>query len=531
MTNDSAALTARLRPVMQATSIDMENNAMENEAASSTAVSENKSNPTDDVECIASASRWEHVPVRLDEKERVLLRLLRGALDTSEYTDKVDIVSYYKKDGIIREEIEDMLSIMSGLMVASNFKAGEDLVVGKAFEDNESFFRDTFEVGRRYKCMNPDKLRTTYGKMMHMLQDASTSRMQHMTKLNLNKPMKTVRSVLESTGGLAILKDKRLAIATRAVSTDGGKKSRIDVEREVQEKRRVTTDLCNEYRSTKLSEKTIRLCVESISDARSYLMQITRPVERMIEMLTTSFDPDTEVRGESLAICSGRGGSCLSHSHKDHFFFVLQTLVLWREIMFNMFELWRATESDLLGNGGHYRLCNTGQGLNRVQSAPNVSAIMSRILGKVKAEVRAPSKDNGWLPRSWFGRGWVGLSVVHLGDRDVPNALVFIDKYMQVPRILAPIVRTLEQIEGIGKTNAKLRDFIIREYESTENCARVVLRDFVRHGFDGSGDDGGSCIDGRLTSAWNWCSKISKKKFYPIFLLTDFVGFDGDFRK
>ena len=45
------------------------------------------------------------------------------------------------------------------------------------------------------------------------------------------------------------------------------------------------------------------------------------------------------------------------------------------------------------------------------------------------------------------------------------------------------------------------------------------------------GDDGGSCIDGRLTSAWNWCSKLHKKPYYYAFMFTGFQGFDGDWKE
>ncbi|CAN0306180.1 unnamed protein product, partial [Discosporangium mesarthrocarpum] len=28
-----------------------------------------------------------------------------------------------------------------------------------------------------------------------------------------------------------------------------------------------------------------------------------------------------------------------------------------------------------------------------------------------------------------------------------------------------------------------------------------------------------SCIDGRLTSAWNWCSQLNTKPYFPVFKL------------
>ena len=97
------------------------------------------------------------------------------------------------------------------------------------------------------------------------------------------------------------------------------------------------------------------------------------------------------------------------------------------------------------------------------------------------------------------------------------------DKYSQIYRILLPICNTLSRIGELVKSPA-LKSYIEDEYRSVDNLYKEILGDFFRHGFDGSGADNffdaGSCIDGRLTSAWNWCPSLEKKRYFPIFLLT-----------
>ena len=126
--------------------------------------------------------------------------------------------------------------------------------------------------------------------------------------------------------------------------------------------------------------------------------------------------------------------------------------------------------------------------------------------------------------------GWVGSSVIHLGDNNVPNALMFIDKYNQVCKILNPIDQALRYVD-INMEDEGLKQYIVGTYGSAEKAKMTVLCDFFKGAFDGSGGDNffeaGSCIDGRLTSAWNWCQLLPTKSFFPLFRLSGFLGFDG----
>eukprot|EP00301_Raphidiophrys_heterophryoidea_P021037 c5580_g1_i1.p1 GENE.c5580_g1_i1~~c5580_g1_i1.p1 ORF type:complete len:384 (+),score=87.66 c5580_g1_i1:184-1335(+) len=381
------------------------------------------------------------------------------------------------------------------------------MIESRTFDDNSETIRQICEVGRRNKVMNPDKMRTTYGKLMWLLQDAVTNEVSRTIGFSCKQDITTVLGWLDGKNGSVLIADPDLHVATQQLPPRADNET---INRLTREKAAAFQNLRTKFVSDTLTEEELTRVVLSIDDYRCFLLTNQEPVDRMIEYLRTCFRHDSD-KPESLAIAPGVGGSCLRHSHKEQFVFVLQSMVLWREIMGEMYRLWWLADSDMLNPHNHYRLRDTGQGLNRMQSCPGVGSAMHNILGRVKSRVGS----------------WVGLSVVHLGDDDVPNALVFIDKYTQVPRILAPIVNTLDQIDGL-MSDAHMASMINSHFGGPKNLKLEILGDFFRHGFDGSGDDGGSCIDGRLTSAWNWCSLLDKKRYYHVFLLTGFTGFDGE---
>ena len=194
-----------------------------------------------------------------------------------------------------------------------------------------------------------------------------------------------------------------------------GNKSRSTIDKEIRLKERAVTLLKSKYRNSKLSQEDIHLCLYSICDNNSFLNSNRVPIDKIIDYLTSHFTPTEAEEGYSLSIVSGEDGARLSHSHERQYYFALQSLTLWRDIIDDMFRLWAMAEEDLLNESVTYSLQDTGQGFQRVQQCPRTYQAMQKILSRVQAKVS----------------NWIGSSVIHMGDHNVPNALSFIDKYTQ----------------------------------------------------------------------------------------------------
>ncbi|CAM9406552.1 unnamed protein product [Ectocarpus sp. 12 AP-2014] len=467
------------------------------------------------------SERSKYIPVRLTSDERRYLRLVESVISVTDYTGKVDadFPSASKRSHLILKQITRFLS---GLVLAVDYQKGMTMIDERGYSEHEGFFQDVLEIARRHKIMNPEKMRTEYAKLIYLMQDAVSPEAQRILNLNIKRGVKSVYEFLRERGGLAILSDPNVEIATREVLANG--RPRPQITKDIRRKEAAVAQIKRKYATHNLSQDDIHTCLYSMCDNDSFLNSNRVPIDKMIAFLEKYFSPDTPGDDAySLAISAGEGGARLTHSHARQYNFAhqarLASLTLWRDIMHDMFRLWCLGEEDLLSESFAYKLVDTGQGKQRVQNSPQTFKAMQEILFHAQHGVQS----------------WVGSSVIHLGDHNVPNALMFIDKYTQVSRILGPIVSCLEQLVVLYDKDEHIQNLIDTGYGGLETLRKDILFDFFRSAFDGSGADNffdaGSCIDGRLTSAWNWCSQLNSKPFFPMFQLTGFTSFDGEFQR
>merc|ERR1712166_1287956 len=129
-------------------------------------------------------------------------------------------------------QIQQVCAIIAGLVVANNFDVARKPLMENGFADNHVFFRAVFEIGRRYKILNPDKLKGSYGKLIHMLQDSVKEEIIRAIDFECVGPVRTVFTLMEKKkNAAAFLRDPLLVNATREIYL--GTKTREEVDAEV----------------------------------------------------------------------------------------------------------------------------------------------------------------------------------------------------------------------------------------------------------------------------------------------------------
>lgn len=117
--------------------------------------------------------------------------------------------------------------------------------------------------------MNPEKMRTTYGKLMYMLMDSCIPEVEDYLGFTCVIPIKTVYDFLKCRNSIDVLHDENIVLATREISTEF--KTREQIDAEVQRKRLAMETICNKYANEDISKEDIERCLLSLSDNHAFL--------------------------------------------------------------------------------------------------------------------------------------------------------------------------------------------------------------------------------------------------------------------
>ena len=83
-------------------------------------------------------------------------------LRASRYTDRVDVL-FDNPVRRLQERIKAINGVLGGILVACNYRVGGEALDSGEFEEHTQFFQTVFEIARRYKILNPERMRSEYG--------------------------------------------------------------------------------------------------------------------------------------------------------------------------------------------------------------------------------------------------------------------------------------------------------------------------------------------------------------------------------
>ena len=235
---------------------------------------------------------------------------------------------------------------------------------------------NTFQKkNQKKKIMNPEKMRTGFGKLAYLLMDSQDATVQELLEFDPVRPLRTVYSLLAEGGALGLLVDPLLPRATAEIASRD--RPRAEVQRDIRLKERAREALAARYSKPRsgLDHEEVLRAIYSVADNEAFLRHARDPVDAALAALEARFSPqlggtpaaaaaaamageggETNGSGEptsptaaaavasmrsrgrerelSLAISGGVGGARLTHSHARQYAYVRQVF-LFRFFLFS----------------------------------------------------------------------------------------------------------------------------------------------------------------------------------------------------
>merc|ERR1711862_413384 len=119
-------------------------------------------------------------------------------MHVSHYTDHIDAGSGAAMNPArkLALQMKQLCAVLTGMQVAHSYEQGRQLMQSREYKEKSGFFQTVLEIGRRYKILNPERMRDSYGKLMYFLQDSRKPDVRELMEFDSVVRVRTVYDTL-----------------------------------------------------------------------------------------------------------------------------------------------------------------------------------------------------------------------------------------------------------------------------------------------------------------------------------------------